>query len=643
MMDDEKSKRKQAEEALVTNEARLLEAQEVARLGFYVFDILSGRWTGSPILYQVFGIPPDHDRTVDGWAVLLHPDDRQEMLNYLLKEVIGGKKPFDREYRIIRRGDRQERWVRGLGRLQCNEEGQPVFLLGTVQDITEHKLAEQALRESEERFRLAMQATNDGLWDWNVQTGEVYYSPSYFRMLGYAPGEFRDHVESWIELLHPEDRAAAIAANQACIENRVPNFEVEFRIRTKTGEWKTVLGRGNAVGRDASGQAIRMVGTHVDITERKRSKEALQKAHDELEQRVKERTAELATANENLDYFRKFAEASGEGFGMAELDGRIIYANPTLLRLFGEERLEDVLGNSILTYYPAEWPKRREEEVIPSIAATEHWAGEQAILSKQGRLIPAWHDVFLLRDEMGNPLRRCAVVSDMSERKRAQEALAKEHRNLKHMLRSSDHERQLIAYEIHDGLAQGLAGAIMQMQTFHHLKDINPQEASNACQAALAMLQQAHFEARRLIAGVRPPILDESGVVEAIAHLVNELRRRKEPDIEFLNLVQFNRLVPVLENAMYRICQEALTNACQHSKSETVRVRLVQKNDRVRIVIRDWGIGFDPKAVLQSRFGLEGIQQRARLLGGSCSIRSKLGKGTRITVTLPVVLRDEEG
>jgi signal transduction histidine kinase len=157
------------------------------------------------------------------------------------------------------------------------------------------------------------------------------------------------------------------------------------------------------------------------------------------------------------------------------------------------------------------------------------------------------------------------------------------------------------------------------------------------------MLQQAHFEARRLIAGVRPPILDESGVVEAIAHLVNELRRRKEPDIEFLNLVQFNRLVPVLENAMYRICQEALTNACQHSKSETVRVRLVQKNDRVRIVIRDWGIGFDPKAVLQSRFGLEGIQQRARLLGGSCSIRSKLGKGTRITVTLPVVLRDEEG
>ena len=88
----------------------------------------------------------------------------------------------------------------------------------------------------------------------------------------------------------------------------------------------------------------------------------------------------------------------------------------------------------------------------------------------------------------------------------------------------------------------------------------------------MTMLRQGHFEARRLISGVRPPILDESGVVAAVAHLVNEQRRQKGPTIEFLSKVEFDRLAPILENAIYRIVQEGLANACRHSKSQTVRM-----------------------------------------------------------------------
>ena len=137
-------------------------------------------------------------------------------------------------------------------------------------------------------------------------------------------------------------------------------------------------------------------------------------------------------------------------------------------------------------------------------------------------------------------------------------------------MHSSDHERQLIAYEIHDGLAQQLAGAIMQIQAFAHLKDKHPKEAAKAFEAGLTMLQQGHFEARRLIAGVRPPILDESGVVEAVAHLVHEIGCDTGPKIENRSRVDFDRLDPTLENAIYRIAQEGLTNACKHSKSEKV-------------------------------------------------------------------------
>ena len=104
--------------------------------------------------------------------------------------------------------------------------------------------------------------------------------------------------------------------------------------------------------------------------------------------------------------------------------------------------------------------------------------------------------------------------------------------------------------------------------------------------------------------------------------------------------VTFSRLVPVLENVLYRIVQEGLTNARNHSKSRTILVSLVQRGDRLRIAIRDWGVGFDPNRVPGNRFGVEGIRERARLLGGKCSIRSEPGEGTSILVELPVVERD---
>jgi len=205
------------------------------------------------------------------------------------------------------------------------------------------------------------------------------------------------------------------------------------------------------------------------------------------------------------------------------------------------------------------------------------------------------------------------------------------------LLQSSDHERQLIAYEIHDGLAQQLAGAIMQFQTYKHFKETKPKEAEKAYDAGVIMLQQGHFEARRLIHGVRPPILDELGVVEAIAHLVHEESCRKGPKIEFYSRVDFDRLAPILENAIYRIIQEGLANACKHSKSEKVQVNLIQRKEHVRIEIQDQGVGFAPENVSENCFGLEGMRERARLLGGKSSIRSILGKGTHVTVELPLV------
>jgi signal transduction histidine kinase len=210
---------------------------------------------------------------------------------------------------------------------------------------------------------------------------------------------------------------------------------------------------------------------------------------------------------------------------------------------------------------------------------------------------------------------------------------------LKHLLQSSDHERQSIAYDIHDGLAQYLAGAIMQFQLYDRTKDTKPKDAARAFAAGMALLKQSHIEARSLISGGRPFGLDEKGIVAAIAHLVEEQRTPKGPKIEYHSKVEFGRMSPDLENATYRIIQEGLANAYRHSKSKKVWVEIVQEGKQLRLEIRDRGIGFKPEAIHRGHFGLHGIRERARLLGGKCSIESEPGKGTRVVVQLPVVPR----
>ncbi|WP_136805867.1 PAS domain-containing protein [Desulfosediminicola flagellatus] len=121
----------------------------------------------------------------------------------------------------------------------------------------------------EERFRLAMEACKDGVWDTNFETGHMYYSPGYTAMLGYMDGTFPAHVSIWSDLVHPDDKEAVLTANRDCIENRIDSFSVEFRMKTQSGKWLWILGRGQAVLRDSNGQALRLVGTHTDITQLK--------------------------------------------------------------------------------------------------------------------------------------------------------------------------------------------------------------------------------------------------------------------------------------------------------------------------------------------------------------------------------------
>ena len=224
----------------------------------------------------------------------------------------------------------------------------------------------------------------------------------------------------------------------------------------------------------------------------------------------------------------------------------------------------------------------------------------------------------------------------------AAESLQREsQQNLQKLLTLHERERQLISYEIHDGLAQYLAGAAMQLEAFDHacrphsksiLKD-----SFHFLEEGLRLVGASVDESRRLVSGMRPLSLDELGIISAVEILVDEARI-DIPHVEYSWSEGILRFCPGLETTVFRIVQESLTNIRKHSDAHRASVRLERRGDSdLAIIVTDDGIGFDLTAVAANHFGIEGICQRAKIYGREALITSSIGKGSRVEVVLPFI------
>jgi len=291
------------------------------------------------------------------------------------------------EQEVVLEGERRYEEVR-IVPLQQDE------VLVMVRDITDRKQSEIALQLSQEQLQLALEASGDGLWDWNITTGEVYYSPQYMEMLGYAADELPQNFETWNYLTHPDDRPWILDILNDNLRGSSWQYSFDYRVRAKSGVWKWIANYGKVVARDAQGHPLRMIGTHRDISDRKQAETDL------LHQK---------------EMFQAIVDHIPVMIALFDDNGHIEFANPELEHVLGWS-LEEWQHQDVLAFcYPDAVYRQSIKDFM--LAATGRWQDMITLTASGQTLETTWANVRLSSG------RFLGIGQDISDRKRKETAL----------------------------------------------------------------------------------------------------------------------------------------------------------------------------------------------------------------------------
>ncbi|HEX6017402.1 MAG TPA: PAS domain-containing protein, partial [Burkholderiaceae bacterium] len=284
--------RKRAEQALRESQERYALAVAGSNDGILDWNIAGDRMFASASAWRLIGLPPEERvLTRAQWAAVVmprfHPDDVARVIAELQDHLDDPPESHEGEYRMLG-ADGEYRWMRFRGRMQRDEAGRPIRWAGSISDVDALKKTEHALRRSEERYQLAVDGSNEGLWDWDLDSDLLFLSPRAQQALWLVPGEPQRPRAEWIAMTkyHPDDVAIVRAALVEHLRGQSRHFKVEYRLQHHSGEWRWYRQRGVAV-RDETGRARRMAGSMEDITERKNSEAERERLEAQLRQAQK--------------------------------------------------------------------------------------------------------------------------------------------------------------------------------------------------------------------------------------------------------------------------------------------------------------------------------------------------------------------
>jgi PAS domain S-box-containing protein len=648
------TERRQAEEALRRSQMLLNETQALTKLGGWEFDVATGTITWTEGVYTIYGVPKDYDSSDVARDISFFAEEARPTVQNAFQRAVREGVPYDLEEEFIR-ADGTRLWVRTLGR-PVVQNGKVVRVVGSIMDITERKRGEQALRESEQRFRFVLENSLDAAYRRDMQNDRYdYISPVIEKITGFSVQEAGEMpLEEMLNRVHPEDAervsrelSEAMARGQGALEYR-------FRCKDEEYRW---LADYLVVQKDRAGRPVYLTGIVRDITGRKEMEAELRQWNERLSEKVRSRTERLtAMVNQLRQEVARRVEAESklwesgqmlEGFfqhtitplAFMDRDFNFVRVNEAYARA-DRKTPESFVGKNHFDLYPNDENRAIFEWVVRTKQPYRVYAGLFHFLSDTSRGATYWNwQLTPLLDDAGEVQFLVLNLEDVTERQKAYQELQQRTRQLQHLAmelsQAEDRERKRLAEILHDDLQQMLAAAKFQVGMLN-----NQVRNDKTLQAMVGQIKQLLVESigksRSLSHELSPPALGQSDLREIFEWLAEQEKTKHGLIVHIDSAGPMEVGSDALNAFLYKTVQEMLFNVIKHAKVKEAYLRLRRRHGSLWLRVSDRGRGFDPQELGKtSGVGLLSVRERIELLGGHMKIKSAPGKGSVFIISVP--------
>jgi PAS domain S-box-containing protein len=652
------TERKITEQALYESETKYKAIFETAKEGIVVADIETKQFKyANPAICRMFGYSVEEMTHLSVRDI--HPKEHLQFILAAFKAHTQDEKLISRNIPCLRK-DGTVFYVDisttnvVIGQRQCN--------VGFFIDTTERKYTEDALRESETRYKAIFNYATEGIVVTDVETKQhKYANPAFCRMFGYTAEQLQQMT---VYDIHPKEYMTSVIAGLEAQARGEKTLVPNVPCLHKNG---TVFYADVDATPVVIDKRLCNVGLFTDITARKKAEEQLKKIHEELEARVKKRTADLAKAIEKLQKeiaerkraekslreaetrFRTIFENTIVGLYRTTPSGRILLANPALIKMMGCRSFKDLAEFNVeKNGYDPSTPRsifkkliKKEGRVIGLESVWRRPNGTKLFVSESA---------FAVKNAKGRILYYEGTAQDITKRKEAEEQLMLYQQQLRSLASelslAEERLRRRIAAELHDHIAQNLAISKIKLES---LTGETEPVLTKSLKEVIDLLSQTIDASRSLTFEISPPVLYELGFEAAIGWLARQTRQRFGLDIEFIDDKNPKPLDTDIRVLLFQAVRELLVNVVKHAKAKKAKVYADFVDGNIQITVEDDGVGFDitnlnpAKDFTKGGFGLFNIRERLDQVGGSVIIHSGLKKGTKIILTAPIEKHKKPG
>lgn len=567
---------------------------------------------------------------VNSSALILFGYSEVELKGMNIKELfeINGKKPdqwFDNFLKGTTNFSTKQLKCKGDIQIPVEMSGTQLpdgRILGTVRDISERLRNEAEIRKTNERFQYALMATNDGVWEVDLEEWKSWWSDNLFKLLKYEPGSIEMNINFFQSLIHPDDTIRVMSGVVKAFESESPYWSDEFRILRSDGTYGVYYIRGFIL-RNELGLPVKLIGTLFDLTSIKKYQEDLAESENRL---------------------RTIVQTEPECIKLVDRNGIILEMNPAGLEMIEAKNSEQVIGKNVLSLihdaYKLEYQKFsnlvfdegrpfKYEFEITTLTGTNRWV--------ESHVVP-------MRNSSGEIISSLAITRDISIQKNAQQEMSLMNEQLRllssHLLKVREEERTKISREIHDELGQQLTSLKIDLSWLRRKLPKEIDQLDSKVENMITLVDDTVKTVRRISTELRPGILDDLGLVAALEWQSQEFQKRTGIHTDFSTSLADDPYEKATATGIFRVYQESLTNIARHSGASNVNSSLIRKHGNIILTISDNGHGIDKKTLKSPKtLGLLGMQERATMMGGNLQIKSN--DGTQIVLTVPVQTRNE--